>query len=47
LNKVTDLSWLPTSTESDDPAAIQAHAGLNLKEKWGIHPPVSCTGCHR
>ena len=47
LDKVTDLSWLPTLTDSEDPVAIQTHAGLNLKEKWGIHPPVSCTGCHR
>ena len=47
IGKVTDLSWVPSTGEDGNPAAIQAHAGKNLKEKWGVHPPTSCTGCHR
>ena len=47
MDKVTDLSWVPSSDEDKDIEAIQAHAGLKLKEKWGVHPPLSCTGCHR
>jgi len=25
----------------------QIHAGLKIKENWGVNPPLSCTGCHR
>ena len=45
LDEVTNLSWALDS--GDDATAIQLHAGLDLKKKWGVHPPTSCTGCHR
>ena len=47
MGKVTDLSWVASGSGDVDPSAIQAHAGLNLKKKWGVNPPLSCTGCHR
>tara|TARA_Y100001934_G_C11924943_1_gene573021 strand:- start:58 stop:540 length:483 start_codon:yes stop_codon:yes gene_type:complete len=47
MGKVTDLSWVASGSGDIDPSAIQAHVGLNLKKKWGVNPPLSCTGCHR
>lgn len=42
LDKVYDLTWKP---DPEDPN----HQGLGeeLKKNWHIHPPTSCTGCHR
>ena len=37
LDKVYDLSWKPKETNE----------GKELKKNWNIHPPTSCTGCHR
>ena len=29
-------------------AAIEnIHSGLDIKNNWGVNPPLSCTGCHR
>jgi hypothetical protein len=47
MNEVTNLGWELNSSSSNDPEFIQAHAGLNIKESWGVNPPLSCTGCHR
>ena len=32
---------------SQEPNPIHAHAGIDIRKKWGINPPLSCTGCHR
>jgi hypothetical protein len=37
LDKVYDLAWKPEDKET----------GKKLKKNWNIHPPTSCTGCHR
>lgn len=47
LDEVTNLSWEVNQSGDVDPLLAQVHAGLELKENWGIHPPLSCTGCHR
>ena len=47
MNEVTNLGWELNSSSSNDPEFIQAHAGLNIKDSWGVNPPLSCTGCHR
>jgi len=44
---VTNLSWQVSEEEGVDPLIAQVHAGLELKDNWGVHPPLSCTGCHR
>lgn len=37
LDKVYDLTWKPEDKKD----------GEKLKKNWHIHPPTSCTGCHR
>ncbi len=38
LDKVYDLSWKPDDAK---------RTGKELEKNWSIHPPTSCTGCHR
>ncbi|NEQ70191.1 MAG: cytochrome c3 family protein [Symploca sp. SIO2D2] len=42
LDKVYDLGW-------EHPGGIngQIKMGEELKEKWNVNPPQSCSGCHR
>jgi hypothetical protein len=40
--KVTNLGWLDPKGE-----AHQIEQGTNLVKKLDIHPPTSCSGCHR
>jgi len=47
LDEVTNLSWEANESNEVDPLIAQIHSGLELKENWGVHPPLSCTGCHR
>jgi hypothetical protein len=50
-SEVTNLAWSIVSgshSGSQSEADLeQIHAGLEIKENWGINPPLSCTGCHR
>jgi len=39
--QVFNLDWRPAST------AEQRQVGLELKNKWNVNPPTSCSGCHR
>jgi formate-dependent nitrite reductase cytochrome c552 subunit len=32
---------------SQEFSPIHAHAGIDIRKKWGVNPPLSCTGCHR
>ncbi len=41
LDKVYDLNWQAESPEA------QLALGRELKAKWNINPPISCSGCHR
>ncbi|MEM9157759.1 MAG: cytochrome c3 family protein [Verrucomicrobiota bacterium] len=42
VDKVYDLAW-------EHPGGIngQIEMGKELKEKWNVNPPQSCSGCHR
>lgn len=46
-SEVTNLSWSAPTEPDEDPDLAQIHAGLELKNNWGVNPPLSCTGCHR
>ena len=39
--QVFNLDWHPAS------AAAQMAIGTELKTKWNVNPPTSCSGCHR
>ena len=47
MQEVTNLGWKLESNESVNSQMVQAHAGLDIKNNWGVNPPLSCTGCHR
>ncbi len=47
MTEVTNLGWKLESNESANLTMAQAHAGLDIKNNWGVNPPLSCTGCHR
>ena len=50
MDEVTNLSWVAshmTSSPTNEPSTADVHAGLDIKQKWGVNPPLSCTGCHR
>ena len=47
MQEVTNLGWKLDSNESANSKMAQAHAGLDIKNNWGVNPPLSCTGCHR
>ena len=47
MEQVTNLSWHAPHKKGEPHDVAQLHAGLNLKENWGVNPPLSCTGCHR
>jgi hypothetical protein len=50
MGEVTNLSWaadILASSLPNDSAHADVHAGLDIKQKWGVNPPLSCTGCHR
>lgn len=47
MSEVTNLAWKAPASSNDDLDLAQIHAGLNIKESWGVNPPLSCTGCHR
>jgi hypothetical protein len=50
MGEVTNLSWaadILASSLPNDSAHTDVHAGLDIKQKWGVNPPLSCTGCHR
>jgi formate-dependent nitrite reductase cytochrome c552 subunit len=42
LDKVYDLTWNPK-----DELGFDQDTGKKMKKNWNIHPPTSCTGCHR
>ena len=50
-SEVTNLAWtIASGSHSVSQSEVdleQIHAGLEIKENWGINPPLSCTGCHR
>ena len=47
MGEVTNLAWKISDPESSDIDLAQIHAGLDMKQNWGVNPPLSCTGCHR
>jgi len=47
MDEVTNLSWHVSDEKDVDPLIAQVHAGLEIKDNWGVNPPLSCTGCHR
>jgi hypothetical protein len=47
MAEVTNLSWVHPSAPNDESTSANPHADLGIKDKWGVHPPLSCTGCHR
>ena len=47
MGEVTNLAWKISDPESSDIDLAQIHAGLDIKQNWGVNPPLSCTGCHR
>lgn len=50
LNSVTDLGWSAAHGEEVDPeasTAAQLAQGTKLLKNWNVHPPTSCTTCHR
>ena len=47
MEEVTNLAWHAPHQEGESHDLAQIHAGLQIKENWGVNPPLSCTGCHR
>ena len=47
IKEVTNLAWTISGQTEANPHIDQIHAGLDIKSKWGVNPPLSCTGCHR
>ena len=47
MTEVTNLDWTVPTSDGQDLDLAQIHAGLEIKENWGVNPPLSCTGCHR
>ncbi len=47
MGEVTNLAWKVSGKEGSDLDLAQIHAGLDIKQNWGVNPPLSCTGCHR
>jgi hypothetical protein len=47
MGEVTNLAWKVSDKEGSDLDLAQIHAGLDIKQNWGVNPPLSCTGCHR
>jgi hypothetical protein len=47
MEEVTNLAWHTPHQEGESHDLAQIHAGLQIKENWGVNPPLSCTGCHR
>jgi hypothetical protein len=47
MQEVTNLAWSIATQKDENPHTKQFHAGLDIKNKWGVNPPLSCTGCHR
>jgi hypothetical protein len=47
MKEVTNLAWTISGQTEANPHIDQIHAGLDIKSKWGVNPPLSCTGCHR
>jgi hypothetical protein len=39
--QVFNLDWTPAAGQT------QKEIGLELKKKWNVNPPLSCSGCHR
>ncbi len=42
LQYITNLNWKP-----EDIGTTQKQLGQELKDRWGVKPPVTCNGCHR
>ena len=47
MSEVTNLSWMSVSDENNTSDIVEVGVGQNIKENWGVNPPLSCTGCHR
>jgi len=47
MSQVTNLAWTLDGESESNSSFDQIHAGLDIKSKWGVNPPLSCTGCHR
>jgi hypothetical protein len=47
MAEVTNLSWIHPTAPNDESNPANPHADLSIRDKWGVNPPLSCTGCHR